>query len=96
MVANIKGAEEMDFAAFWGAYEDVIRRARGGKLTMDDFTGTTVSLTNPGTVGTNHSVPRLTQGPGHDRRRRAMDYPAEFQGMSPETLTDLAVARPSR
>jgi 2-oxoglutarate dehydrogenase E1 component/2-oxoglutarate decarboxylase len=93
VVANIKGAEEMDFAAFWGAYEDVIRRARGGKLTMDDFTGTTVSLTNPGTVGTNHSVPRLTQGQGTIVGVGAMDYPAEFQGMSPETLTDLAVAK---
>ncbi|WP_242653896.1 multifunctional oxoglutarate decarboxylase/oxoglutarate dehydrogenase thiamine pyrophosphate-binding subunit/dihydrolipoyllysine-residue succinyltransferase subunit [Klenkia soli] len=93
VVANIKGSEEMDFAAFWGAYEDVIRRARGGKLTMDDFTGTTVSLTNPGTVGTNHSVPRLTTGQGTIVGVGAMDYPAEFQGMSPETLTDLAVAK---
>ncbi|KQS73316.1 alpha-ketoglutarate decarboxylase [Modestobacter sp. Leaf380] len=93
VVANIKGAEEMDFAAFWGAYEDVIRRARGGKLTMEDFTGTTVSLTNPGTVGTNHSVPRLTTGQGTIVGVGAMDYPAEFQGMSPETLTDLAVAK---
>nr|WP_255354643.1 multifunctional oxoglutarate decarboxylase/oxoglutarate dehydrogenase thiamine pyrophosphate-binding subunit/dihydrolipoyllysine-residue succinyltransferase subunit [Geodermatophilus sp. Leaf369] len=93
VVANIKRSEEMDFAAFWGAYEDVIRRARGGKLTMDDFTGTTVSLTNPGTVGTNHSVPRLTTGQGTIVGVGAMDYPAEFQGMSPETLTDLAVAK---
>ncbi|WP_242658472.1 multifunctional oxoglutarate decarboxylase/oxoglutarate dehydrogenase thiamine pyrophosphate-binding subunit/dihydrolipoyllysine-residue succinyltransferase subunit [Klenkia brasiliensis] len=93
VVANIKASEEMDFAAFWGAYEDVIRRARGGKLTMDDFTGTTVSLTNPGTVGTNHSVPRLTTGQGTIVGVGAMDYPAEFQGMSPETLTDLAVAK---
>jgi len=30
VVAAIKGAEAMDFAAFWGAYEDIIRRARTG------------------------------------------------------------------
>src|SRR4051812_26720919 len=28
VVASIKGAEAMDFAGFWGAYEDIIRRAR--------------------------------------------------------------------
>jgi 2-oxoglutarate decarboxylase len=93
VVANIKNAETMDFAGFWGAYEEVIRRARSGKLTMDDFTGTTISLTNPGTVGTNHSVPRLTAGQGTIVGVGAMEYPAEFQGMSPETLTDLAVAK---
>nr|WP_328726509.1 multifunctional oxoglutarate decarboxylase/oxoglutarate dehydrogenase thiamine pyrophosphate-binding subunit/dihydrolipoyllysine-residue succinyltransferase subunit [Goekera deserti] len=93
VVANIKAAEELDFAGFWGAYEDVIRRARAGKLVMEDFTGTTVSLTNPGTLGTNHSVPRLTAGQGTIVGVGAMDYPAEFQGMSPETLADLAVAK---
>jgi len=62
VVANIKGAETMDFAQFWGAYEDIIRRARAGKLGVEDFQGTTISLTNPGTIGTNHSVPRLTAG----------------------------------
>ncbi|WP_299952144.1 multifunctional oxoglutarate decarboxylase/oxoglutarate dehydrogenase thiamine pyrophosphate-binding subunit/dihydrolipoyllysine-residue succinyltransferase subunit [uncultured Modestobacter sp.] len=93
VVASIKGAEEMDFAAFWGAYEDIIRRARGGKLTMDDFTGTTISLTNPGTIGTNHSVPRLTTNQGTIVGVGAMDYPAEFQGMSPEALAEMAVSK---
>jgi len=37
------------------AYEDVVRRARNGKLTVADFAGTTISLTNPGTIGTEHS-----------------------------------------
>jgi pyruvate/2-oxoglutarate dehydrogenase complex dihydrolipoamide acyltransferase (E2) component len=58
-VPSIKAAENMNFAAFWSAYEDVVRRARNGKLTLEDFKGTTVTLTNPGTIGTNHSVPRL-------------------------------------
>jgi 2-oxoglutarate dehydrogenase E1 component len=93
VVASIKGAEAMDFAGFWAAYEDVIRRARAGKLTMEDFTGTTISLTNPGTVGTNHSVPRLTAGQGTIVGVGAMEYPAEFQGMSPEALTEMAVSK---
>ncbi|MGY1680478.1 multifunctional oxoglutarate decarboxylase/oxoglutarate dehydrogenase thiamine pyrophosphate-binding subunit/dihydrolipoyllysine-residue succinyltransferase subunit [Geodermatophilus sp. SYSU D01176] len=93
VVASIKAAEEMDFAQFWGAYEDIIRRARAGKLTLEDFSGTTVSLTNPGTIGTNHSVPRLTAGQGAIIGVGAMEYPAEFQGMSQEALTDLGISK---
>ncbi|MGY1787272.1 multifunctional oxoglutarate decarboxylase/oxoglutarate dehydrogenase thiamine pyrophosphate-binding subunit/dihydrolipoyllysine-residue succinyltransferase subunit [Geodermatophilus sp. SYSU D00698] len=93
VVASIKAAEQMDFAQFWGAYEDVIRRARAGKLTLEDFSGTTISLTNPGTIGTVHSVPRLTAGQGAIIGVGAMEYPAEFQGMSPEALTELGVSK---
>jgi pyruvate/2-oxoglutarate dehydrogenase complex dihydrolipoamide acyltransferase (E2) component len=42
----------------------MVKKARNGKLTVDDFAGTTISLTNPGTIGTVHSVPRLMQGQG--------------------------------
>ncbi|WP_456572304.1 multifunctional oxoglutarate decarboxylase/oxoglutarate dehydrogenase thiamine pyrophosphate-binding subunit/dihydrolipoyllysine-residue succinyltransferase subunit [Blastococcus sp. SYSU D00820] len=93
VVASIKAAEQMDFAQFWGAYEDIIRRARNNKLTLEDFQGTTISLTNPGTIGTNHSVPRLTAGQGAIIGVGAMEYPAEFQGMSPDALTDMAVSK---
>ncbi|WP_242611136.1 multifunctional oxoglutarate decarboxylase/oxoglutarate dehydrogenase thiamine pyrophosphate-binding subunit/dihydrolipoyllysine-residue succinyltransferase subunit [Blastococcus saxobsidens] len=93
VVASIKGAEEMDFAQFWAAYEDIIRRARQNKLTMEDFSGTTISLTNPGTIGTNHSVPRLTAGQGAIIGVGAMEYPAEFQGMNPDALTEMAVSK---
>ena len=93
VVASIKAAEEMDFAGFWAAYEDIIRRARANKLTMEDFSGTTISLTNPGTLGTNHSVPRLTAGQGAILGVGAMEYPAEFQGMNPDALTEMAVSK---
>src|SRR4051812_18673265 len=93
VVASIKGAETMDFAQFWAAYEDIIRRARQGKLTLEDFSGTTISLTNPGTIGTNHSVPRLTAGQGAIIGVGAMEYPAEFQGMNPDALTEMAVSK---
>ncbi|MDT4936603.1 MAG: multifunctional 2-oxoglutarate metabolism enzyme, partial [Pseudonocardiales bacterium] len=93
VVASIKAADTMDFAAFWNAYEDIIRRARSGKLTADDFAGTTLSLTNPGTIGTNHSVPRLMAGQGTIIGVGAMDYPAEFSGMSEEQLTERAISK---
>jgi 2-oxoglutarate dehydrogenase E1 component len=93
LVPSIKNADEMDFAGFWAAYEDVVRRARNNKLTADDFVGTTISLTNPGTIGTVHSVPRLMAGQGTIIGVGAMEYPAEYQGAAPETLARLAVSK---
>jgi 2-oxoglutarate dehydrogenase E1 component len=93
VVASIKESEKFSFSQFWGAYEDIIRRARAGKLTADDFAGTTLSLTNPGTIGTNHSVPRLMAGQGTIVGVGAMEYPAEFSGMSEQDLADRAVSR---
>ena len=93
LVPSIKGAEEMDFAQFWHAYEDLIRKARSGKLTVDDFAGTTISLTNPGTIGTVHSVPRLMSGQGTIIGVGAMNYPAEYQGASLETVSRLGISK---
>ena len=93
LVPAIKHCETMDFAQFWAAYEDVVRRARNNKLTADDFAGTTISLTNPGTIGTVHSVPRLMKGQGAIIGVGAMEYPAEYQGASEDTLARLAVSK---
>jgi multifunctional 2-oxoglutarate metabolism enzyme len=93
LVPSIKAAEAMDFAAFWTAYEDLVRKARNNKLAVSDFQGTTISLTNPGTIGTNHSVPRLMRGQGAILGVGSMDYPPEYQGASEETLTRNAVSR---
>ncbi|MCX4548247.1 MULTISPECIES: multifunctional oxoglutarate decarboxylase/oxoglutarate dehydrogenase thiamine pyrophosphate-binding subunit/dihydrolipoyllysine-residue succinyltransferase subunit [unclassified Streptomyces] len=93
VVAAIKKAETLDFFEFWQAYEDIVRRARANKLTMDDFTGVTASLTNPGGIGTVHSVPRLMPGQGLIMGVGAMDYPAEFQGTSQDTLNKLGISK---
>ncbi|MEU1705005.1 multifunctional oxoglutarate decarboxylase/oxoglutarate dehydrogenase thiamine pyrophosphate-binding subunit/dihydrolipoyllysine-residue succinyltransferase subunit [Streptomyces sp. NPDC005706] len=93
VVAAIKKAETLNFFEFWQAYEDIVRRARDGKLTMDDFTGVTVSLTNPGGLGTVHSVPRLMPGQAVIMGVGSMDYPAEFQGTSQDTLNKLGISK---
>ncbi|MGC5360935.1 multifunctional oxoglutarate decarboxylase/oxoglutarate dehydrogenase thiamine pyrophosphate-binding subunit/dihydrolipoyllysine-residue succinyltransferase subunit [Streptomyces sp. DT24] len=93
VVAAIKKAETLNFFEFWQAYEDIVRRARNGKLGMDDFTGVTASLTNPGGIGTVHSVPRLMPGQGLIVGVGAMDYPAEFQGTSQDTLNKLGISK---
>ncbi len=93
LVPSIKSAELMDFVHFWSAYEEMVKKARSGKLTVDDFAGTTISLTNPGTIGTVHSVPRLMQGQGAIIGVGAMEYPAEWQGASADTLNRNAVSK---
>ena len=93
LVPCIKQADTMDFASFWASYEDLVRKARSGKLAVEDFQGATVSLTNPGTIGTVHSVPRLMQGQGVIVGVGAMEYPAEWQGASEETLTKNAISK---
>jgi len=93
LVPNIKNVDTMDFAAFWSAYEEVVRKARGGKLVVDDFMGTTISLTNPGGIGTVHSVPRLMAGQGAIIGVGAIDYPAEWQGAAEETLARHAISK---
>ena len=93
VVPSIKGAEQMGFAQFWSAYEDIVRRARDNQLTVADFQGTTVSLTNPGTIGTNHSVPRLMSGQGAIVGVGAMDFPPEWQGASEESLARNAISK---
>jgi 2-oxoglutarate dehydrogenase E1 component len=92
LVPAIMRAETMDFVAFWSAYEDVVRRARTSKLTADDF-ASTISLTNPGTIGTVHSVPRLMTGQGTIVGVGAMDYPAEYQGAAPDTVARLGISK---
>jgi multifunctional 2-oxoglutarate metabolism enzyme len=93
VVAAIKGCETMPFGQFIAGYEDIVRRARDGKLTAEDFSGVTISLTNPGTIGTVHSVPRLMRGQGAIIGVGAMEYPAEFQGASDERISDLGVGK---
>ncbi|MGL5810454.1 MAG: multifunctional oxoglutarate decarboxylase/oxoglutarate dehydrogenase thiamine pyrophosphate-binding subunit/dihydrolipoyllysine-residue succinyltransferase subunit, partial [Nocardioides sp.] len=93
LVPSIKGADAMDFAAFWTAYEAVVVRARSGGLTVADFQGTTITLTNPGTIGTHHSVPRLMKGQGAIIGVGAMEYPPEWQGASEDTLTRNAISK---
>ncbi|MET0236519.1 MAG: multifunctional oxoglutarate decarboxylase/oxoglutarate dehydrogenase thiamine pyrophosphate-binding subunit/dihydrolipoyllysine-residue succinyltransferase subunit, partial [Kibdelosporangium sp.] len=93
VVASIKGCEDMNFVQFWQAYEDLIRKARGGGLAAEDFQGTTISLTNPGTIGTNHSVPRLTAGQGAIIGVGAMEYPAQYQGTSEKALVEMGISK---
>ena len=93
LVPAIRDADTLDFRAFWVAYEDLIRKVRNNKLSPDDFAGVTVTLTNPGTIGTVQSVPRLMPGQGLIVGVGALGYPTEYQGADPATLADLGVSK---
>jgi len=92
-VPNIKHADGMTFAQFVAAYDDIVARARTNKLQISDFEGTTISLTNPGTVGTIGSVPRLMPGQGAIVAIGAIDFPAEFAAVSEEMRANLGISK---
>src|ERR1035438_6869824 len=93
MVPNIKNAGALNFQEYVAAFDDLVARARKAKLTTADFQGTTISLTNPGTVGTMASSPRLMPGQGAIIATGAIDYPAEYQGAASETRALLGISK---
>ena len=93
LVPNIKSANTLNFSSFLDTYDDVVRRARNGKLQIADFQGTTISLTNPGTIGTVASTPRLMAGQSAIIATGAIEYPAEYQAMAPAALSQLGISK---
>jgi 2-oxoglutarate dehydrogenase E1 component len=93
VVPVLRAADQLDFAGFLAAYDDMIRKVKANKLTLEDFQGATVSITNPGTIGTVQSVPRLMPGQGVIVGVGSIDYPAEFQGSDKSNLTALGVSK---
>jgi multifunctional 2-oxoglutarate metabolism enzyme len=93
VVPVIKQAEAMDFAAFHAAYEALVEKARTNKLMPDDFAGATMSLTNPGGLGTVASVPRLMRGQGSIIAVGAIGYPAEFSSVAEDRLSELGISK---
>ncbi|HET8622565.1 MAG TPA: multifunctional oxoglutarate decarboxylase/oxoglutarate dehydrogenase thiamine pyrophosphate-binding subunit/dihydrolipoyllysine-residue succinyltransferase subunit, partial [Gemmatimonadales bacterium] len=93
VVPVIKRADTLDFAAFLTAYEALVEKARTNKLLPDDFAGASMTLTNPGGLGTVASVPRLMPGQGSIIAVGAIGYPAEYTGVPEERLRDLGIAK---
>jgi 2-oxoglutarate dehydrogenase E1 component len=93
MVPCISEADTRDFRSFIGAYEELVRKIHTNKIAPDDFAGTTVTLTNPGTLGTVQSVPRLLPGQGVIVGVGALGVPAGFEASDPRVLADLGVGK---
>ncbi len=93
LVPNIKGANQVDFAGFFASYNETVKKARDGKLEIGDFQGTTISLTNPGTIGTVASNPRLMSGQSAIIATGAIEYPAEYSAMTDAALSSIGISK---
>jgi 2-oxoglutarate dehydrogenase E1 component len=93
LVPCIKNADTLPFREFYAEYEELIRKVRAGKIGADDLAGVTASLTNPGTVGTKQSVPRLMPAQGVIIGVGSLDFPAEYKAADPRALADLGVSK---
>ena len=93
VVPVIKNADKLDFPSFRLAYEDLVVKARDGKLSVEEQTGATFTLTNPGGIGTVASVPRLMVGQGAIVAAGAIAYPPGFAHAPRATLEQLGVEK---
>ncbi len=93
IVPNIKNANKMNFREFWQKYEDLVTRSRKGQIDPSEFQETSITLTNPGTLGTVASVARLMVGQGAIIATGAIQYPAEYQAMSQSTISALGISK---
>ena len=93
LVPVLRDCDTNDFMGFLAAYEEIIRKVKSNKLTVDDFQGANISLTNPGGIGTVQSVPRLMPGQGLIVGVGSIDYPAEFEGADQRNLSSLGVSK---
>jgi 2-oxoglutarate decarboxylase len=93
LVPCIPDADTLDFASFHAAYEEIVRRVRTNRIGPDDFAGVTMTLTNPGTLGTVSSVPRLMPGQSVIVGVGALGWPAEFAGADPQVMAQLGISK---
>ncbi|MCX7908879.1 MAG: multifunctional oxoglutarate decarboxylase/oxoglutarate dehydrogenase thiamine pyrophosphate-binding subunit/dihydrolipoyllysine-residue succinyltransferase subunit [Ignavibacteria bacterium] len=93
MVPNIKGVEKLRFDEFVKRYDDLIARTRTGKVSVEELQNTTISITNPGMIGTTMSNPRLMRGQSLIIAIGSIDYPTEFKAVKPEVLTTFAISK---
>ncbi len=93
LVPNVKDAGRLSFPELVAAYDDLVLRTRNNKLELSDFEETTITLTNPGMIGTAMSVPRLMAGQGAIIGVGSIGYPAEYAGMAPEVISELGLSK---
>ena len=93
VVPVLKRAGTLGFAEFLAAYETIVDKARHNKLMPDDFAGATMTLTNPGGLGTVASVPRLMPGQGTIIATGSIAFPPEFSSVNAATIAQLGVSK---
>ncbi len=82
VVPVIRNAELMSFAEIEATIKDFAARAKAGKLTIDEMTGGTFTISNGGTYGSLNSTPILNPPQSgilgmHAIKKRAVEYPKD-------------------
>ena len=62
VVPVLRGADQLSIAGLAGALRNLVQKARGGRLAMDDVTGATFTVNNPGSLGSIMSQPIVPVG----------------------------------
>ena len=93
LVPVVRDAASLGFRGFRDAYDDLVGRTRAGQVKPDELRGATVTLTNPGGLGTVASVPRLMPGQGTIVATGAIGYPPGLASARPEALRELGVEK---
>jgi multifunctional 2-oxoglutarate metabolism enzyme len=93
VVPVVHGADAMDLPAFVARYDELVAGARDNTLPPDAYQGASISLTNPGGIGTVASVPRLMPGQGTIVATGAIGYPAGLKAADASRLAELGIAK---
>ncbi|MGD9572122.1 MAG: multifunctional oxoglutarate decarboxylase/oxoglutarate dehydrogenase thiamine pyrophosphate-binding subunit/dihydrolipoyllysine-residue succinyltransferase subunit [Thermoleophilia bacterium] len=93
LVPVVRDAAAGGFQGFREQFDDLVGRTRAGQVKPDELRGATVTLTNPGGIGTIASVPRLMPGQGTIVATGSIGYPPGLASVRPEALKDLGVEK---
>src|SRR3954452_15406215 len=93
VVPVLKNADSLDFPAFAATYDELVVGARDNTLKPDAYTGASISLTNPGGIGTVASVPRLMPGQGTIVATGAISVPPGLKSVDRVKLRELGVGK---
>jgi len=86
LVPVVRDAQALGFRGFVDAYDELVKKTRGGKVSPDDLVGAHVTLTNPGGFGTVSSVPRLMPGQGTIVATGSIALPVGFEHVDAAAL----------
>src|ERR671933_1323267 len=93
VVPVLKDANTLDLESFVARYDELVAGARDNKLPADAYTGASITLTNPGGIGTVASVPRLMPGQGTIVATGAIGLPPGLRTADPVRVRELGVSK---
>ncbi len=93
IVPCIAKADTLSFKSLWQAELELVEKVQSNHLGPNDFTGTTVTITNPGVFGTSFSIPRLLNGQGLIVAIGAIGYPGEYKTANEEFLRQVGISK---